>query len=226
MPMPPDPTRTGPFAGARRTGQGAQSGMVEVDYASGADGGEREQELVERARTDSEAFAVLYRRYVGRIHGFVHRRSGSHETAEEVVAATFERAWRALPGFRWRGGGFEAWLFRIAANEMAGYYRRAQRASSPRAQMVLREMAEALADDDPGLVELLRGSDDRMDQLRRALGTLRPRYQEVIALRYLAGLDTDQAAAAMGCSKPVLAVTLHRALGALRRAVAREEGRG
>ena len=55
-----------------------------------------------------------------------------------------------------------------------------------------------------------------------ALGTLRPRYQQALTLRYLAGMSADEAAAAMGCSKPVLAVTLHRALGALRRAV---EGR-
>ena len=52
-----------------------------------------------------------------------------------------------------------------------------------------------------------------------ALDTLRPRYQEALTLRYLAGLSADDAAEAMGCTKPVLAVTLHRALGALRRAV-------
>ncbi len=51
-----------------------------------------------------------------------------------------------------------------------------------------------------------------------AMSTLRPRYQEALSLRYLAELDADDAAKAMGCTKPVLAVTLHRALGALRRA--------
>jgi RNA polymerase sigma-70 factor (ECF subfamily) len=48
------------------------------------------------------------------------------------------------------------------------------------------------------------------------------RYQEVISLRHLAGLDPEEAAAAMGCTKAVLAVTLHRATKALRRAI---EGR-
>ena len=45
------------------------------------------------------------------------------------------------------------------------------------------------------------------------------RYQEAISLRHLAGLEADEAAAAMGCTKAVLAVTLHRATKALRRAV-------
>jgi RNA polymerase sigma factor (sigma-70 family) len=50
-----------------------------------------------------------------------------------------------------------------------------------------------------------------------ALDTLNPRYQQAISLRYLSGLSHAEAALAMGCSKPVMAVTLHRALGALRR---------
>jgi len=40
-----------------------------------------------------------------------------------------------------------------------------------------------------------------------------------ISLRYLAGLTHDEAAQAMGCSKAVMAVTLHRATAALRRAM-------
>ena len=59
--------------------------------------------------------------------------------------------------------------------------------------------------------------------MREAMSTLRPRYQEALSLRYLAELDADDAAKAMGCTKPVLAVTLHRALGALRRAYDRDE---
>ena len=56
-----------------------------------------------------------------------------------------------------------------------------------------------------------------------ALDLLRPRYQQALTLRYLSGLSADDAAEAMGCSKPVLAVTLHRALHALRREVERQE---
>jgi RNA polymerase sigma factor (sigma-70 family) len=66
---------------------------------------------------------------------------------------------------------------------------------------------------------------DRDDEVRRMLGaleTLRPRYQQAIKLRYLADLEAEDAARAMGCTKPVLAVTLHRALAALRRAVERD----
>ena len=181
--------------------------------------------LVERARHDRDAFASLYRQYVRRVYGFAYRRSGSREVAEDVTAVTFERAWRAMPAFTWKGGGFEPWLFRIAANEMAAHFRRQQRSESDRAQRALRAMAAELAGDEE-LAGLLRGGelDERLARLRRGLAAINPRYQEAISLRYLAGMSADEAAAAMQCSKPVLAVTLHRALRALRRAMEADGG--
>ena len=167
-----------------------------------------ERTLVEQARSDPDAFAALYRRYVGRVHAFAYRRSGSREVAEDVTAATFERALRGLAGFEWRGGGFGSWLFRIAANQLADHHRGDSR--DARAYEAIEAMAA--------------GSDSHtsgpaVGELRRALSTLRPRYQEAISLRYLAGLSHEEAAAALGVSKPVMAVTLHRALAALRKAM-------
>ena len=181
--------------------------------------------LVEAARTDPTAFAQLYRAYVSRIHAFAYRRSGSREVAEDVTASTFERAWRSMEGFEWRGGGFEPWLFRIAANELTAHFRRQVRARSDRAQQALREMAADLAED-PALAAVLRADDQaRMtESLRDAMARINPRYEQAISLRYLAGLSAEEAAGAMGCTKPVLAVTLHRALGALRRELERSDG--
>ena len=179
-----------------------------------------ERLLVEQARRDPNAFTLLYRAYVGRIHAFAYRRTGSYEEAEEITAAVFERAWRALPNFAWKGGGFEPWLFRIAANELISHHRRRARVQNERVARVLREMAEELRDD-PELAALLEVDerDQRISELRRAMTTLPPRYQEVITLRYLAGLSPKEAAAAMGCTKATLAVVLHRALGALKKAL-------
>lgn len=170
-----------------------------------------------RSRTDPDAFGVLYRRCVGRVYGFALRRSGSAQVAEEVTAATFEKAWRAMPGFEWRGGGVEPWLFSIAASELTSLYRREARPRRPRAQAALQSLAGPA---DPG-------PDDPRDPgqavaLRSALAQLPDRYQRALALRYLSGLSNEAAAEAMGCSRPVMAVTLHRALTALRRVMPAE----
>ena len=166
--------------------------------------------LAERAADDVDAFTELYRRHVGAIHAFAWRRSGSRDVAEDVTAATFERAWASMAGFRWRDGGFVAWVHRIAANELVAVHRRQERAHRAAARTL------APVPDDPDH-DLLAD----WPRVRVALAELRPRYQEAITLRYLSGLSADDAAAALGCSKPVLAVTLHRALKALAKAVAR-----
>jgi RNA polymerase sigma-70 factor (ECF subfamily) len=190
--------------------------LPDVDRARGPDKPpESEEALVERARTDPEAFAELYRRYVNAIHAFAYRRSRSTEVAEEITSSTFERALRGLPSFQWREGGFRAWLYRIAANELATYYRKAQRVRSDRGQQAARQ----LHDSSIGISEDLVPPDDHGQVVLDAMSALNERYQRVITLRYLAGLSPDDAAAAMGLSKATLAVVLHRALRALRRSL-------
>lgn len=170
-----------------------------------------EESLVRRAREDPAAFAVLFRLHWPAIYGFAYRRSSSREVAEEVTAATFERAWRALPSFTCRGAGLRPWLFRIAASELAGWYRKERRHQTPRAQLAMRELAGPITSEAP--------DGDLDEAVKEALARLRPRYEQAVSLRYLAGLTTEEAAAAMGCSRPTFAVTLHRALRALRLAL-------
>lgn len=189
-----------------------------------------ERALVERARTDRAAFAVLYRRHVEAVFGMAYRRCGSRDVAEEATSATFERALSSLHSFEWRDSGVRPWLLRIASNEVAEVYRRQMRHESRRAQMAMREMADGYAPDgsrddsfsgDPNPV---RGVD--IARLHEALDRVNERYRAVITLRYLAGFSADAAAAELGCSNGVLAVTLHRALTALRREMERDNTNG
>jgi RNA polymerase sigma-70 factor (ECF subfamily) len=178
-----------------------------------------EAELIDRARTDRAAFAELYRRHVRAVFGYAYRLTGSKQVAEDLTSSTFERALRGLDGFRWQGTGIRPWLLRITANEAAGLHRRQVRHAQPRAQQALR----VIAGDDTTTFEVEDSGPSR-EAMRAALATLPERYQQVIGLRYLAGLSADDAAAALGCSKATLAVTLHRALTAMRRALNAKEG--
>jgi RNA polymerase sigma-70 factor (ECF subfamily) len=180
-----------------------------------------EQALVERARTEPDAFAELYRLYLPRVHAFAYRRCHSRELAEDITAATFEQALRSIDSFRWRGGGFGPWLFRIAANELVDHFRGEQRARARRGQRA----AQALGVDAPVPDDLERVEEELppTGDLLSALAALNPRYQRAVSLRYLAGLSHAEAAEAMGTSKRVMAVTLHRALRALRREIERSQ---
>ena len=166
---------------------------------------------MERARTDPDAFAELYRRYVDRVHAYARRRTGSCEAAEEITSATFEKALRGLHRFRWGPGGVGPWLFRIAANELTDHHRRQGRRRGDRRQRAVDRLADRVAFDDLETVE----NADRVMQLRIALDGLNPRYQRALSLRHLAGLDHHDAARAMGLSPKVMAVLVHRATAAL-----------
>jgi RNA polymerase sigma-70 factor (ECF subfamily) len=172
-----------------------------------------ERALIDRARTDRAAFAALYRLHVRTVYGFAYRRCGSKDVAEEATSATFERALRSFDQYQWRSGGLRPWLLRIASNEVAEIYRSDARADGRRGQMALRDLAGDPIEAD------ISGGIERVDlaAMHAALDRLPERYRAVISLRYLANLSPDDAAAEMGCTNAVLAVTLYRALGALRR---------
>ena len=173
---------------------------------------------MERARVDPSAFAELYRRYLPRVHAFALRRTGIVEVAEDITSATFERALRGLGSFRWQGGGFGPWLFRIASNELADHYRRAGRAASARATAAAANL-HAMTELDPA-DEL--DARDAATELLAAMDRLSPRYQRALELRYFAGLTPHEAAAALGTSRATMAVVVHRATRALRRALEEE----
>lgn len=172
-----------------------------------------ERSLVEAARHDADAFAALYRRYVDRVHAYAYRRSGSQAIADDVTSATFEKALRGLDRYRWREPGIGPWLFRIASNELVDAYRRDDRQG---------RIVERLQSASPATFAA-SGHEDRLtgvgDEVRRALERISPRYQRALTLRYFADLSNEEAAAAMGVSRATMAVVLHRAGIALRKAI-------
>ena len=182
---------------------------------------EAEQLLLIRASQDTDAFADLYRLHVGAVHAYAHRGCGSSVVADEVTFAVFEQALKGIAKFEWRGSGVRPWLFGVAANEIVNYYRRQERALGEQAQRVMRELVDhdvvIVGDSNEFERENVRGL--LLKEMRQSLLTLHPRYQKAITLRYLAGLSSYEAAIVLQCSKPVFAVTLHRALSALRRSM-------
>ncbi len=88
-----------------------------------ADGYGSDAELVARARSDSDAFGLLYERYVDRIYSYCFHRVGNAQDAEDLTARTFYRALHALENYEERGLPFAAWLFRIAHNLVANWHR-------------------------------------------------------------------------------------------------------
>ena len=74
-----------------------------------------EATLIEEAKTDPEAFGLLYERYVDKIYNYVYYRTGNHHDAEDLSQEVFIKAYRGFGRFR-SGAKISSWLHRIAVN--------------------------------------------------------------------------------------------------------------
>jgi RNA polymerase sigma-70 factor (ECF subfamily) len=82
----------------------------------------QEKALIERAKTDAQAFGVLYDEYYGKIFGYVLHRTAGVSSAQDITDEVFFKALKRISTFRWRGIPFSAWLYRIAEHEIANSY--------------------------------------------------------------------------------------------------------
>ena len=72
--------------------------------------------LVRVAGGDPAALATLYRRYGGRLFGYLQRYAGDRMVAEEILQDTLLAVWRSAPRYAGRSG-VRTWLFGIARRQ-------------------------------------------------------------------------------------------------------------
>ncbi|MGH2560253.1 MAG: RNA polymerase sigma factor [Thermomicrobiales bacterium] len=191
--------------------QDQDQGQDQDDGVGGDDEGD--DALVERARVDPAAFALLYRRYVDRIYRYCLRRLGVKEAAEDATARVFTQALAALPAYR--EGTVRGWLFAMAHNVVVNDLRGA------RAHQSL-DRADAVADPTPSPEEAaLRADDGRRP--RRLLATLPEEQRQLLELR-LAGLSGPEIARVLGKSHGAVKVAQFRAMARLRAVMEADEG--
>ena len=157
-------------------------------------------------------FAEQYGEYLPRVLNYVRLRVDSEDLAQELTAQTFERALSRLHTLRdW--GAFGGWLFRIARSIVAGHYRR-------RRPMVslddVGEQAVVETGAEPGPEAQVVASQE-VQALKGALRLLSEREQEIIRLRFVAGLTNRAIAKLVGLREGNVAVILFRALRKLRK---------
>ena len=173
-----------------------------------------EKELLQAAlRFDQEALARIYDLYSPELYRYAARFLGDPCVAEDCVADTFSRFLKAVRGKRGPKDHLRAYLFRIAHNWIADYYRRAPNVVE-------------LKDTQPGndrSPEEEASRRIRQAQTRSALSQLTSDQQQVIALKYLQGWQNEEIARIL--RKPVGAVKSlqHRALTRLEKILSKEK---
>ncbi len=168
------------------------------------------------AAADPQAFAVLYRRYVTGVFRYLYGKVGSRADAEDLTSQTFVACMEALPAYR-RRGKFAAWLFSIARRKAADYHRK-----NPRQQELPLEDIRTQADipDDP-LSKVVQ--DEQQSRLRALYTQLDEHEQELIRLRYAAGLTYAQIGQVLGKNEAAVGMALHRLTERLRHELGKQE---
>jgi RNA polymerase sigma-70 factor, ECF subfamily len=168
--------------------------------------------LVERARTDANAFAALYDRYVQRVYRYAYRRLGAHAEAEDLTAQTFQRVLESLPQYQVRGLPFDAWLFRIAHNLVVDRYRLHRPSISVDALDQASEPDSGADSMDEAL-----GEREEIDAAWRAVDHLPPLQRRAVVLRFGRDLSHAEIGPIIGRSEAATKQLIYRAMKTLRR---------
>ena len=174
--------------------------------------------LVKRLRGgDTGAGETLARRYYEPLVRYLQRLAGP-QAAEELHQQTWLSVLDHLDRFdpATAGGGFKAWLFRIATNKANDHWRSRGR------EKVAKEGLRLVTDEfQPAAGQRLEGAEQEA-KLRRAIELLPEPQRQVLVLRYYSNLKFVEIAEILGCPLNTALGRVHKALIKLRQLMADE----
>ena len=166
-----------------------------------------EDALVEKAKTDEQAFTALYNQYLPRVYGYMMKRIGNKEATEDLVSMTFLKVFSNLKKYEKKGGvPFGAWLFRIATNNLIDYYRKHGKIKSVDIDAISEPKDEKLTAADEIQIEQDRA------KVREVLKDVSSRYQEILNLKFFAEMSYEEIAETLGLTVNNSRVLVFRAL--------------
>ncbi len=169
-----------------------------------------DSELIKRAKTDKDAFGQLYERYADKIYNYVYYRTGNVADAEDLTARVFMRAMKHIVNYDDRGVPFSAWLYRIAHNLVANWYRDRSR----RKIMSLDDVSQWNFHEE-GPESLAQFLEDR-EALLATIRRLPADRQELLILKFVERLSNKEIGDIMDRSEGAIKSLYHRTLLSLR----------
>ncbi|UYV39497.1 sigma-70 family RNA polymerase sigma factor [Rhodobacteraceae bacterium D3-12] len=136
-----------------------------------------------RDNRDRAAFGELFDHFAPRLKGFIIRSGASPHQAEEIVQDVMLTVWRKAAMFDPHRAQVSAWIYQIARNRQIDITRKENRP--------LPEELKQPPDTEPDASQILSLEQDA-EQLKQALGSLKPEQREIIERAYLGELTHQQ----------------------------------
>lgn len=154
-------------------------------------------------------FERLYAEQAQGLFAFLVYRTGDATLAEDIMADTFEAAYRARRRFDRRRASERTWLYAIALNRLRDHARRA----AAEARALERVAGEASSSPAP---DMAFEATEARDRVLRSLSVLSDQEREAIALRFGAQLTLKEIATALDQPMTTVEGRVYRALRKLR----------
>lgn len=159
-----------------------------------------------------DRFNQFYANYFPKIFKYVFFRVGGHrELAEDLTSEIFLKVYNAFDTYD-ESKSHSSWVYTIARNHLANYYRSAGRE-------VTDEDFESLPVAADDLEERFAASEEEATLLK-GIAALRPKDAVLIKMKYLDGFSYEEMAGALKREKGALKVATFRAMQELRRVMA------
>jgi RNA polymerase sigma factor (sigma-70 family) len=153
----------------------------------------------------------VFRSELPRIYNFFIYKLGERELAQDLTAATFERAWKLRAKYRKGIASLSTWFFGIARNVLHEHFRNDKSRRKLAGDIVLGK--EVNSNDD---VEKNYQHNLEKKYLQKLIFELPEREQDLIALKYGAGLTNREIAKLTRLSESNVGSILHRTIKSLR----------
>jgi RNA polymerase sigma-70 factor (ECF subfamily) len=164
---------------------------------------------------DKQDLVEIYEELSPALYRYAVRLLGDQETAEDCVSETFSRFLHAV---RMGGGPKEnvrAYLYRVAHNWITDHYRRSRETTQP---LDLDEPVDSSTNPAHMVAE-----EQEHHQVRKALLSLPPDQQQVIALRFLDEMSHEEVALILEKTVEATRALQYRALTTLRHLLREDE---
>lgn len=168
--------------------------------------------LVDQARLGSEkAFASLMNRYRDSIYFMLLKMVNNTSDAEDLTIEAFGKAFHNIDSFT-PDFAFSTWLFKIATNNCIDFIRKKQTSPVPMDQLAddLDKLTVNIQSDLPDPEEALI-NDQKIAVLRGIVNQLKPRYRQLIELRYYKEYSYEEIASELKLPIGTVKAQLYRA---------------
>jgi RNA polymerase sigma-70 factor (ECF subfamily) len=163
---------------------------------------------------DATAWEALYGRVYPAMLAYADRRLGGVEDARDAVSEAMSRAVASVERMAALTLVPEAWLFGILRHVVIDQQRRTYRT---------RDLPIPRAIEEPGALDGIV-LDDEQAAVKKAFARLSDKDRELLELRVVAGLSSDEVASVLGMQPGAVRMAQARALGRLRGHLATLEG--